>query len=215
MADLTVLLLVCTLHGLVRCVSGQQARERLGGPWTHRIQWENNGQVYSLLSTGSEYHAPLRSRTESRMYVSSRSDTSRHISSGSGVSGAPARRSGQAPAGAPGARGSNDSNPEYSGLGGGSGRRTTSRVDDIAPDNQRPLALTSETTRSDEDGATRDSMVSDDPRNPLKTHRNAVLYNAYPASPLPRGVPRARRPPPGTGYGTRFFHNGESCGEDR
>uniref|UniRef100_A0A672H8H2 Lysyl oxidase homolog n=1 Tax=Salarias fasciatus TaxID=181472 RepID=A0A672H8H2_SALFA len=44
------------------------------GPWRHRIQWHNNGQVYSLMSTGSEYQAPVRSRPQSRVYVSSRRD---------------------------------------------------------------------------------------------------------------------------------------------
>ena len=72
------------------------------------------------------------------------------------------------------------------------------------------LAITSDTARSDEDGVVREDMVSDDPRNPLKTHRNTVHYNAYPPPPLPRGVPRSRRPPPGTGYGTRYFHQGEN-----
>uniref|UniRef100_A0A3P9PCU6 Uncharacterized protein n=1 Tax=Poecilia reticulata TaxID=8081 RepID=A0A3P9PCU6_POERE len=43
---------------LLPLVFGQQ---RPAGPWRHRIQWENNGQVYSLMSTGSEYQAPARS----------------------------------------------------------------------------------------------------------------------------------------------------------
>lgn len=57
---------------------------------------------------------------------------------------------------------------------------------------------------------TPDNMVGDDPRNPLKNHRNTVFYNVYPSG---RRVvtARTRRPPPGTGYGTRYFHNGELC----
>ncbi|KAM3604811.1 uncharacterized protein V6R79_016474 [Siganus canaliculatus] len=50
-------------------------------------------------------------------------------------------------------------------------------------------------------------MVNDDPRNPLKNHRNSVLYNPYPS----RGRSGARtgtRRPPGTGHGTRYFQNG-------
>ncbi|KAG7267631.1 hypothetical protein CRUP_026985 [Coryphaenoides rupestris] len=46
-------------------------------------------------------------------------------------------------------------------------------------------------------------MANDDPRNPFKNHRNSVFYNMYP----PRGRPVVR-PPPGTGYGTRYFQNG-------
>lgn len=49
-----------------------QHQHRTAGSWRHRIQWENNGQVYSLLSTGSEYQAPERLRSQARIYVSSR-----------------------------------------------------------------------------------------------------------------------------------------------
>lgn len=57
--------------GLLPMISGQE-QQRAVGPWRHRFQWENNGQVYSLLSTGSEYQAPVRSRNQQRVYVSSR-----------------------------------------------------------------------------------------------------------------------------------------------
>lgn len=49
-------------------------------------------------------------------------------------------------------------------------------------------------------------MVNDDPRNPLKNHRNSVFYNTYPTRG--RSAARTRRPP-GTGYGTRYFQNGK------
>ncbi|KAK7945220.1 hypothetical protein WMY93_000948 [Mugilogobius chulae] len=49
-------------------------------------------------------------------------------------------------------------------------------------------------------------VVNDDPRNPFKNHRNSVLYNLYPNRARP--AVRPQRPPPGTGYGTRFFQNG-------
>lgn len=29
------------------------------GPWRHKIKWETNGQVYSLLGSGSQYHTPV------------------------------------------------------------------------------------------------------------------------------------------------------------
>ncbi|XP_072219822.1 protein-lysine 6-oxidase-like [Leuresthes tenuis] len=64
-------------QGLPSLIFGQQ---RIAGPWRHRIQWENNGQVYSLLSTGPEFQAPVRSRSHSRVYVNSRRDaTSSHL----------------------------------------------------------------------------------------------------------------------------------------
>ncbi|XP_028283038.1 lysyl oxidase-like 5b [Parambassis ranga] len=65
------LLFLYFFQGLLPFIFGQQ---RTAGPWRQRIQWENNGQVYSLMSTGSEYQAPVRSRSHSRLYVSSRRD---------------------------------------------------------------------------------------------------------------------------------------------
>uniref|UniRef100_A0A674MZ65 Lysyl oxidase homolog n=1 Tax=Takifugu rubripes TaxID=31033 RepID=A0A674MZ65_TAKRU len=63
------LLVLYFSQGLIPIISGQEQR-RAAGPWRHRFQWENNGQVYSLLSTGSEYQAPVRSRNQPRVYVS-------------------------------------------------------------------------------------------------------------------------------------------------
>uniref|UniRef100_A0A8C7ZB36 Lysyl oxidase homolog n=1 Tax=Oryzias sinensis TaxID=183150 RepID=A0A8C7ZB36_9TELE len=60
-------------HGLLSLTSGQQ---RTAGPWRHRIQWENNGQVYSLMSTGSEFQSPVRSRIPPRVFLSSRMPSS-------------------------------------------------------------------------------------------------------------------------------------------
>ncbi|XP_072296874.1 uncharacterized protein [Eucyclogobius newberryi] len=45
------------------------AQTQRGDPWRHRIQWENNGQVYSLMSTGAQYQAPGQYRGPSRLYV--------------------------------------------------------------------------------------------------------------------------------------------------
>ncbi|XP_030219587.1 protein-lysine 6-oxidase [Gadus morhua] len=60
------------LQGLAPLLTGQLVPPR-GGPWRQRIQWENNGQVFSLMSTGSEYQSPVvagRPRTFSRNYMS-------------------------------------------------------------------------------------------------------------------------------------------------
>ncbi|XP_017351493.1 lysyl oxidase-like 5b [Ictalurus punctatus] len=300
MAKLVVLLSCCALVSLV---VGQHARDRVG-PWTQRIHWENNGHVYSLLSTGTEYHSPLHARRESRVYLSSRSQAASPITPGeardslahfrittthSGASGtastvmgpdgrhyvmANGRATGarhahlvapprQGLAGAPGARryataaASNYTNSahlsEYS--GSGVPRRSASTpVDDnsanrivglpstaiqelhlesAAPTNLESAhmesvnahqsypnpTITGEESIGDviatapgplgtsEEDATPDNMVGDDPRNPLKNHRNTVFYNVYPSGG--RAVTaRTRRPPPGTGYGTRYFHNG-------
>ncbi|XP_040912017.1 lysyl oxidase-like 5b isoform X2 [Toxotes jaculatrix] len=74
------LLFLYFFQGLLPLTFGQQQQQqqqRTAGPWRHRIQWESNGQVYSLMSTGSEYQTPVRSRSQSRVYVSSRRDGTR------------------------------------------------------------------------------------------------------------------------------------------
>ncbi|XP_024130192.1 lysyl oxidase-like 5b [Oryzias melastigma] len=64
------LLVWCFFHGLF-CVSFGTAE-----PWRHHIQWENNGQVYSLMSTGSEFQSPVRSKSPPRVFLSSRMPSS-------------------------------------------------------------------------------------------------------------------------------------------
>ncbi|XP_030630541.1 lysyl oxidase-like 5b [Chanos chanos] len=282
-------LLFYVLQGLVHFIIGQQTRDRVG-PWRQRIQWENNGQVYSLLSTGSEYHAPLHSRRQSRVYLSTRNEGVGHSSPGIrdraaqyilAGSRSPGARQSQpmaalrvGTAGSPGARryttdqmnrtnvsvprtlhefsgsgvprGGNNSpaqedsvvrrgsgaqgadnqlvrnsgasvpvsrepamientnsypNPDYSSFSGPDESHDMGNIDRVAP------ASTSngENTLIEDTGTPTD-MASDDPRNPLKNHRNTVFYNAYPSNG--RSVTRSRRPPPGTGYGTRYFQNG-------
>ncbi|XP_062843893.1 lysyl oxidase-like 5b [Trichomycterus rosablanca] len=262
------LLLCAILCALVCLVVGQVVQEHRVGPWTHRFQWENNGHVYSLLSTGSEYHSPVHSRRESRVFLTSRSQVPIHITPGArlhpnlvgpaAILGpdnrhfiiansrttdarhtrlvAPVR---QRPAGAPGAQrynlesASNQTNsrvlPEFSGSGV-SGRSTLITEEDntvnqasgspstgnqeLQPDSA-PINL--ENVQSvnahqelspvpTEEQPTADNMIGDDPRNPLKNHRNNIFSNAYPSGRS--GTVRTRRPPPGTGYGTTYFHNG-------
>lgn len=283
-------------QGILPLISGQQ---RTAGPWRHRIQWENNGQVYSLMSTGSEYQTPVRSRSQSRVYVSSRRDgtrsqmpvahrgvtvvrtgrgESRHfrtdhgvqlgsytpghngrqiVSVNDGTLGASQRPLGAGAAGYPGAR---RFNPEHTnsinvsapgsftnfpGRRGGAVETTAlqTRVGEPGPGAQHQqiravpeaVSVTRQHPQIDQsisgyattleresdpaapspaltqdvanDPATNgEDMVNDDPRNPLKNHRNSVFYNMYPTRG--RSVARTRRPP-GTGYGTSYFQNGK------
>uniref|UniRef100_G3PXK2 Lysyl oxidase homolog n=1 Tax=Gasterosteus aculeatus aculeatus TaxID=481459 RepID=G3PXK2_GASAC len=80
MAKLSLLFLFF-FNGQLPLIFGQQQQQlqqqRAAGPWRHRIQWENNGQVYSLVSTGSEYIAPAQSRGQSRLYVAGRRESTR------------------------------------------------------------------------------------------------------------------------------------------
>ncbi|KAL7386773.1 hypothetical protein ABVT39_013442 [Epinephelus coioides] len=294
------LLFLYFLYGQLPLIFGQQ--QRTAGAWRHRIQWENNGQVYSLMSTGSEYQPPVRSRGQQRVYVSGRRDgtrsqmpgahrgatlvrpgyaESRQVRTDQGVgqgSIAPerdvrqytsfnsrasgARQQPERPhgTGAVGYQGARRVNPEYTNTNNASaprrftdfpGRRGGVGVDatalhirgrepgpgvqyqqlrtvpeamsvsrqpaqtdhsisayPVTVERESEAAATS--TAGNEDGSNEanshgEDMVNDDPRNPLKNHRNSVFYNPYPT----RGRPVARtRRPPGTGYGTRYFQNG-------
>ncbi|XP_062284943.1 lysyl oxidase-like 5b [Scomber scombrus] len=244
-------------QGLLPLITGQQHQRT--GPWRQRIQWENNGQVYSLMSTGSEYQPAVRSRSQSRVYVSGRDgmrsqmagahrggtivrtaqSESRQFRYDQGVepgSFAPGRAPGarQQPehphrAGATGYPGARRFNPENSMNASAVGSYTdftgrrggVARVDATAlhtrggepgPGAQyqqeseapAPFPALSEDV-SNQATSNGEDMVNDDPRNPLKNHRNSVLYNMYPTRG--RSAARTRRPP-GTGHGTRYFQNG-------
>ncbi|KAM8838745.1 protein-lysine 6-oxidase-like [Synchiropus picturatus] len=67
MVKISVLVLYIT-QGLFPFVAGQQR----SAPWRQRIQWHNNGQLYSLVSTGAEFQPPVRTRSQSMVYVSRR-----------------------------------------------------------------------------------------------------------------------------------------------
>ncbi|XP_066552094.1 lysyl oxidase-like 5a [Amia ocellicauda] len=77
MAKFTVLFLYL-LQGTAHLITGQQQVPRARvGPWKQKIQWENNGRVFSLLSTGSQYHPPALSPERSRtahVYLSTNED---------------------------------------------------------------------------------------------------------------------------------------------
>ncbi|XP_028988832.1 protein-lysine 6-oxidase-like isoform X1 [Betta splendens] len=224
-------------QGTLHLISGQP---RAAGPWRQRVRWENNGQVYSLLSTGSEYQNPVRSRSQPQVHVGGRRDGTRGqtpgalVRTGRGESGRGAglgsfghdgrqvvsvsvgtgRRPFGGSGGYPGARRINASAATSSGGGAGSVETTGPQPRPAEPGPGAPVtrqrqpvsgaaALTSDV--ANDPTANGENMVNDDPRNPLKTHRNSVLYNVYPTRG--RSVARTRRPP-GTGYGTSYFQNG-------
>uniref|UniRef100_A0A8D0GYU9 Lysyl oxidase homolog n=1 Tax=Sphenodon punctatus TaxID=8508 RepID=A0A8D0GYU9_SPHPU len=158
--------------------------------WRQRIQWENNGQVYSLLSLGSEYQPPRRRQeaappaaaAASPILLLRNNRTSPRRASPAApepTAGAASRRAGSRhwfQAGhqpAPGNRGG----------GGGSVPR------------QRTAAAA---------GAGReDGMVGDDPYNPYKYTDDNPYYNYYDTYERPR--PGSRQRP---GYGTGYFQYG-------
>lgn len=247
-----LILALYLLQGLNNFISAQSS-----APWRNRIQWVNNGQMFSLMSTGSEYHAPVVSRRQSRVYMSSSRDAARdramrirveaverptssvpdsstallgpdrmqYIVANSRAPGARQMQVRQRLRGPPGTRANSTVLSEYSGggrtpaQGGNNARRApavanlqqltapTDNSNTLSSDhgnyNEAALPRAQAPNVPVDQGTTSESMAGDDPRN-----RNTVFYNIYP----PGGrtlIPR--RPPPGTGYGTRYFQNGELC----
>uniref|UniRef100_A0A3Q4H9N4 Lysyl oxidase homolog n=1 Tax=Neolamprologus brichardi TaxID=32507 RepID=A0A3Q4H9N4_NEOBR len=165
------------LFGVLVCLGTGQHRLRARvGPWTHRIQWENNGQVYSLLSTGTQYRLPAQTRRRDQLLL---------------------RANNQVNPPAASSRPTRTGSWEFNELNGHFQQNEILGADA----DQYILALGRPGTRSQ--SPTRNAS---DPRDPHSIHhRNSVFYNVYPPDRRNR---LSARPPPGTGYGTRFFHNG-------
>lgn len=60
---------VLYLLGALLCLAAGQHLHTRVGPWRHRVQWENNGQVYSLLTTGTQYRLPAHSRGRTQLLL--------------------------------------------------------------------------------------------------------------------------------------------------
>lgn len=65
--------IVVFLLGALLCLAvGQHHLRTRVGPWRQRLQWENNGQVYRLLSTGTQYRLPAQSRGRTQVLLTTR-----------------------------------------------------------------------------------------------------------------------------------------------
>lgn len=70
-------LAIFLLDVLVCLATGQHHLRARVGPWRHRIQWENNGQMYSLLSTGTQYHSPAQIRRRTQLLLTTKDSFNR------------------------------------------------------------------------------------------------------------------------------------------
>ncbi|NXX85850.1 LYOX oxidase, partial [Urocolius indicus] len=191
-------LLIAQLHACIywsclRPAGCQQPPPRHDPPpppaaWRQRIQWENNGQVYSLLSLGSQYQPPRRRQAAE--------------AAGSPVlllrnNGTLPRRAAARPAATPAATGSaSPAAPRPSGPAspaGGIG--TNGSRGGTGPGGLPPLS-------SFRPGR-EDVMVGDDPYNPYKYTDDNPYYNYYDTYERPRQGSRYR-----PGYGTGYFQYG-------
>ncbi|XP_066459208.1 protein-lysine 6-oxidase isoform X2 [Eleutherodactylus coqui] len=210
---LVVFLIYCILQGTC------QNQRITAGPnpsWRQRLQWQNNGRVYSLLSQGSEYQPPRR-RTSSRshhnplMVLSSRNSTS------TGASGRPqasrpenhevrqTTSTNQASettgrlwfqAGRPRSQAEDASRRERTRQDSATDRRHTAAQPSSPQQSQRVNASTSNRDRLD-------MMQGDDPYNPYKYNDDNPYYNYYDTYERPRSSDRQR-----PGYGTRYHQYG-------
>ncbi|XP_003223059.1 protein-lysine 6-oxidase isoform X2 [Anolis carolinensis] len=169
--------------------------------WQQRIQWENNGQVFSLLSVGSQYQPPRRRH-------SSEAPQGNHVLLLRGNGTAPRRAASPAaaPSLAPAER--HWFQAGGGGGGGGGGRGRGSEAASPPPPESAPSRsgnnssshtppLNSLPRRRD------DVMQGDDPYNPYKYTDDNPYYNYHDTYERPRQGSRYR-----PGYGTGYFQYG-------
>lgn len=196
--SLTHTLIYAFAHACLLCCISHTGNAQREAPAALRqtIQWQHNGKLFSILSQGSEYQAPIKrdgtkEPTQPRPIAIVRNDD------------APARPSSSSRAAQ--SRGSERLHTGMSANGGGSGwlsggRRARVR-DSQERRNQTDLRQMS---ANDTDGNRRkdEVMVGDDPYNPYKsTDPDNPSYNYY--DTYERPSPRER-----PGYGTSYFQYG-------
>lgn len=64
-----IVLLFVLFHSWVDLSTGQRHLRARPGPWRQKVQWQSNGHVYSLLSTGAQFQRPVQSRRRSQVYL--------------------------------------------------------------------------------------------------------------------------------------------------
>ncbi|XP_074788726.1 protein-lysine 6-oxidase isoform X4 [Athene noctua] len=166
--------------------------------WRQRIQWENNGQVYSLLSLGSQYQPPRR----------------RQAAEAAGSPILLLRNNGTLPRrAATRAAATAAAQPQPSaGSRGGSGAQHWFQAGYQAPSGGRAAAGQRSQGSTEAGGlpplssfrpGREDVMVGDDPYNPYKYTDDNPYYNYYDTYERPRQGSRYR-----PGYGTGYFQYG-------
>ena len=208
----TALLGSLQLCALVRCAPPaashrQPPREQAAAPgaWRQKIQWENNGQVFSLLSLGSQYQ-PQRRRDPGATAPGAANATAPQMRTpilllrNNRTAAARVRTAGPsaAAAGRPRPAARHWFQAGYS--TSGAHDAGTSRADNqTAPGEVPTLSNLRPPNRVDVDG-----MVGDDPYNPYKYTDDNPYYNYYDTYERPRPGSRYR-----PGYGTGYFQYGK------
>ncbi|XP_077200495.1 protein-lysine 6-oxidase isoform X2 [Paroedura picta] len=192
--------------------------------WRQRIQWENNGQVYSLLSLGSQYQPARRRHSQSQsqgpaqgghvLLLRGNATTPRRapaVPPGQGAAAAATATATRRPearhwfqAGYQHSAGNNGGGRGHgrTGAGGSAPREPQARRLESAPsragNGSGPPPLSNLQPPRREDG-----MVGDDPYNPYKYTDDNPYYNHYDTYERSRQDGRYR-----PGYGTGYFQYG-------
>ncbi|KAJ7335668.1 hypothetical protein JRQ81_013609 [Phrynocephalus forsythii] len=177
--------------------------------WRQRIQWENNGQVYSLLSVGSQYQPPRRRHSPEpaqggHVLLLRGNGTAPRRAPGAAAAAAEPGGTSAAATGRPAAQhwfqaGYQPPPPSGDRGGGGSSHRRPLEGAPSRPGNgssSPPLSNLRPPRRGD-------VMLGDDPYNPHKYTDDNPYYNYYDTYERPRQNSRYR-----PGYGTGYFQYG-------
>ncbi|KAM3846505.1 protein-lysine 6-oxidase [Vipera latastei] len=180
--------------------------------WRQRIQWENNGQVYSLLSVGSQYQ-PARPRLSQEpargghvLLLRGNGTSPRRAPATAAGGDAPATRKPEAQywfqAGyqQPSSRNGTDGGRRAEGSASSRGRAQGSPVESAPARTSNETGFSLSNLRQPPRG---DVMVGDDPYNPYKYTDDNPYYNYY--DTYERPPQRGRYRP---GYGTGYFQYG-------
>ncbi|KAJ8401634.1 hypothetical protein AAFF_G00379510 [Aldrovandia affinis] len=203
---------LCFLSCVLQTVYSQQHQAtRPGNPQQpgalrQRIQWQHNGQVFSLLSHGSEFQPPKQRGTNSArsrpiVITSSNNETAEESSANPSGAQRPPQTSRDSPR-RPGAR-THAGSLRWAGGNRPQGRRNPGARTEIASNSadDKPSATNSPPLSN---LRREDAMVGDDPYNPYKSiDDNNPYYNYYDTYERPRQ--RGRQRP---GYGTRYYQHG-------
>lgn len=197
---------LCTILRCAPPATGQQQPPReppAPSAWSQRIQWENNGQVFSLLSLGSQYQ-PQRRRDPSATAPGAANSAAQQprtpilLLRNNRTAGTRARTaaSSGATTGRPRPAARHWFQAGYSSSGAreaGASRaiNRTTQAERPALSNLRPPSRV-------------DGMVGDDPYNPYKYSDDNPYYNYYDTYERPRPGSRYR-----PGYGTGYFQYGK------
>ncbi|XP_018426538.1 PREDICTED: protein-lysine 6-oxidase isoform X3 [Nanorana parkeri] len=189
--------------------------------WRHRVQWNNGGRVYSLLSQGSEYQPPRRRESavsapsSSMILLSARNNSSTSLSEpgrphssnpGKNQTGGLERTNNQRLRDSPGqlwfqasrARSpASDATVQQRTREDATGARHQSTA---RPSNRHQTQTVNSTTVN---GVRQDAMQGDDPYNPYKYGEDNPYQNYFDTYERRRESLR-RRP----GYGMRYFQQG-------